>query len=406
MGNPVQYYQFPRPEVLAIVPESASRILDVGCGAGALGASLKTRQACEVTGVEFVAEAAELARGALDRVLQGDLFTLADQLVDGYYDAIILADVLEHLPDTDQALQLLSTKLAVNGALILSLPNTRHWSVLRSLLEGDWKYEDAGLLDRTHLRFFTHRSLIRSLASNGFFPRSTTSTRYPHLGQAPSGLAELLATAGIRAGNLLDETGDYQYLLVCQKMDDWAAVEAPTDPLQARSIFYLAEFCREIGDAKQAMSLYSIRSQYLGQDEERWFSSLQQAALMESLGYPRADVLYAYWQAYQTRPTRAEPLVALARLYREGNEFALAHLCAKKAMDLPYPSRDTGYIDADCYRWKAMDEFAIASYWVGHFADAQQVCESLLQGRHLPEQQRERIRSNLEYSVRELKKRG
>ena len=95
--NNADYYQYQRPEVLALIPECAKRILDVGCGAGVLGASLKHRQPCEVTGIEFVIEAAALARDKLDRVIQGDFSANAHQLMDSYYDAIVLADVLEHL---------------------------------------------------------------------------------------------------------------------------------------------------------------------------------------------------------------------------------------------------------------------------------------------------------------------
>jgi 2-polyprenyl-3-methyl-5-hydroxy-6-metoxy-1,4-benzoquinol methylase len=394
------YYRYARPEVAELVPLDARRILDVGCGAGVLGATLKSRQDCAVTGIEIVREAAEEAIGRLDRVLCGELFLVAEHLPDAGYDAIIMADVLEHLPDSDQVLGLLASKLAQKGRLILSIPNVRHWSVIQGLLEGDWKYEDSGLLDRTHLRFFTHRSLIRTLANNGFFPETTTATRF--FSPAPSGLSEALSELNIQSGSLEEESAYYQYLLVCGRQGPASlSGHREGNKLQARSLFYLAEYYQETAKTRQALETYRLRCQYDSHDEETWLSFFRLAVLTESLGEPRTEVIYAYWCAFQHRPNRAEPLVQLARIYRESQEFVLAQLCARRAIQLDYPT-DTGYVDAASYLWKAADEYAVSSYWLGDYSETRRVCQELLANDSLPVEQRQRIRDNLNFALQAL----
>jgi 2-polyprenyl-3-methyl-5-hydroxy-6-metoxy-1,4-benzoquinol methylase len=152
------YYEQSRPELQALIPHGARRVLDVGCGAGALGAALKRRGAVEVIGVEADPEAADAAALILDRVHRGDIESLNLPYPPGTFDCIVLADILEHLRDPWGLLRRIAPLLAPRGQLIASLPNVRHWSVLRGLLDGEWTYLPAGILDRGHLRFFTLKS--------------------------------------------------------------------------------------------------------------------------------------------------------------------------------------------------------------------------------------------------------
>ena len=99
------YYQFARPELLALVPESAERVLDVGCGAGRLGEAIKKRQPAKVTGIEFVPEAAAHARGLLDEVFEGDVERLSLPFKDAAFDCVVCGDVLEHLREPEQFLR-------------------------------------------------------------------------------------------------------------------------------------------------------------------------------------------------------------------------------------------------------------------------------------------------------------
>jgi 2-polyprenyl-3-methyl-5-hydroxy-6-metoxy-1,4-benzoquinol methylase len=146
-----------------------SAVLDLGCATGALGAALR-EQGCRVVGVERDKEAAEIARDRLDAVYEidlvtGDLSALADE---GPFDAIVLADVLEHLVEPQELLRALPPLLAQDGLLITSIPNVAHGSVRLALLAGQFPYRETGLLDSTHVRFFTRESMAAMLAAGGF----------------------------------------------------------------------------------------------------------------------------------------------------------------------------------------------------------------------------------------------
>ena len=158
------YFGHARPEVLALIPDTARAVLDIGCGAGRLGEALKARQQAEVVGIELNEAAAAAARLRLDQVFVGDIEALDLPLPPGRFDAIVCGDIIEHLRDPDHLLRQARAWLKPDGALVASIPNVRHHSVVRSVLEGNWTYESAGLLDRTHLRFFTRREIDSSRA--------------------------------------------------------------------------------------------------------------------------------------------------------------------------------------------------------------------------------------------------
>lgn len=164
-----RYHTHARPEMLAFVPASARRILDVGCGAGVFAETLKRREpAAEVWGVEPDAVAHAKAAQVLDHALHG-YFEPGIGLPDAYFDAVVFNDSLEHFSDHRPALQLASRLLAPAGVLVASVPNVRYWPHLKHYLFGaDWRYEEEGIRDHTHLRFFTRRSLVRSLEEAGF----------------------------------------------------------------------------------------------------------------------------------------------------------------------------------------------------------------------------------------------
>jgi 2-polyprenyl-3-methyl-5-hydroxy-6-metoxy-1,4-benzoquinol methylase len=162
------YFGYARPEILALVPDSARRVLDVGCGAGRLGEAIKGRQQAEVVGIELNEEAAGLATQRLDQVLVGDVEELALDFQPGEFDTVICGDILEHLREPERFLRRGRQWLASEGCLIASIPNVRHHSVICSLLQGNWTYESAGLLDRTHLRFFTRREIEKLFVRAGF----------------------------------------------------------------------------------------------------------------------------------------------------------------------------------------------------------------------------------------------
>ncbi len=162
------YFTRDRPEVAALVPASARRILDVGCGGGRLGKRLKEEEpGREIWGVEVHEAAAGEARRWLDHVVVSDASSWRPPVEDGYFDLLVFADVLEHLPEPEAVLRRYLRWLRATGEVVLSIPNVRFWSVVQHLAEGHWTYQDEGLLDRGHLRFFTWAELERMLEGCG-----------------------------------------------------------------------------------------------------------------------------------------------------------------------------------------------------------------------------------------------
>lgn len=162
------YYEHAREEVIALIPDTARVVVDVGCGAGALGRRLKQlRPGVQVRGIEIVADQAERARAHLDAVHVGDA---GAGLPTGWPqpDCIVFADVLEHLQDPWGALRAWRGQLQDGGHIVVSLPNVLHAGVMRALLRGRWDYADEGILDRTHLRFFTRLTIIEMIENAGF----------------------------------------------------------------------------------------------------------------------------------------------------------------------------------------------------------------------------------------------
>ncbi len=162
------YYENERQDVQKLINPNSKKILDVGCGIGMLGAVLKEKLYAEVWGVEYVNDIASLAAERLDMVITGPIEDAISQLPDKYFDTIIFADVLEHLVDPNYVLQKIKTKLSNKGEIVASIPNVRHWSVVKKLLEGEWEYQDFGIMDSTHLRFFTRKSIFNMFEEAGF----------------------------------------------------------------------------------------------------------------------------------------------------------------------------------------------------------------------------------------------
>jgi SAM-dependent methyltransferase len=150
------------------VPEAANSVLDVGCWQGSFGAHLKRmRPGIAVAGVEANAAAAELARSRLDWVITGTFPEAGPQ--DERFDCITFNDVLEHMTDPWSALERARSLLSPAGAVVASIPNIRHLSVVWPLVvRGRWDYTDAGLLDRTHVRFFTRATMIDLFGETGY----------------------------------------------------------------------------------------------------------------------------------------------------------------------------------------------------------------------------------------------
>ncbi|MDD2545132.1 MAG: methyltransferase domain-containing protein [Burkholderiaceae bacterium] len=162
----IQAHERTSLSVLAHLIDPGSTLLDLGCGSGALGAFLKNTRQCIADGVTWSPAEAEHARCHYRRVEIADLeqVDLPALFAGQRYDAIVCADVLEHLRQPEKILAACRTLLAPRGQLLISVPNAAYCGLLAELLHGEFRYRDEGLLDRTHLRFFTRRSLARFMA--------------------------------------------------------------------------------------------------------------------------------------------------------------------------------------------------------------------------------------------------
>jgi 2-polyprenyl-3-methyl-5-hydroxy-6-metoxy-1,4-benzoquinol methylase len=168
-NKPQGYYDNVRKEMLKYLPESAKKILDIGCGNGAFASVVKQKNEAEVWGIELMSDEAQIAQEVLDTVFVGPCENHLSALPAQYFDAIYLNDVLEHLVDPYTVLEILKSKLAPNGVIISSIPNVRFYKTFsRVLFSKDWKYEGHGIMDKTHLRFFTGKSIRRMYEDLGY----------------------------------------------------------------------------------------------------------------------------------------------------------------------------------------------------------------------------------------------
>jgi 2-polyprenyl-3-methyl-5-hydroxy-6-metoxy-1,4-benzoquinol methylase len=168
----ISEYPYPdlsRNEVLPFIPSQAESILDVGCGQGGFGSTLRRADAGRVIwGVEPDERAASQAAPHYDRLLVGGF---PDALV-GHgvsFDCVVFNDVLEHMVDPWSALRHTAQLLSKSGVIVASIPNVRFVrTVLDLVFGGNWTYTDIGVLDRTHLRFFTRRTIIKLFSDEGY----------------------------------------------------------------------------------------------------------------------------------------------------------------------------------------------------------------------------------------------
>ncbi len=162
------YFHQTRPEMKVFVPESAVRILEVGCGEGMFCDTLR-RPDREIWGIEMDEEAGEHARLRCDVFFQGDFFSVLPQLPVSGFDAIVFNDVLEHFADPWDALIKCKPLLSEIGVVVASIPNFRFIGNLKEILvDKDFRYKPFGILDVTHLRFFTSRSMLRMFQDCGY----------------------------------------------------------------------------------------------------------------------------------------------------------------------------------------------------------------------------------------------
>lgn len=161
------YQNLTRAEMRKYVPETAKRLLDVGCNSGGFGAGLKECRSIEIWGIEPNPIAANEAAKVLDHVITG-IFDPSINIPEDFFDVVCFNDSLEHIADPWSALLLAKSKLRPGGTLAVSVPNMlNRWNLQHMLIDRDFRYERDGIRDRTHLRFFTLKSIQAMLEECG-----------------------------------------------------------------------------------------------------------------------------------------------------------------------------------------------------------------------------------------------
>jgi 2-polyprenyl-3-methyl-5-hydroxy-6-metoxy-1,4-benzoquinol methylase len=191
-----EYRDLTRSEIHSSIPHSVTSLLDVGCFHGGFGAALKAERNLFVWGIEADPVAASIAATRLDRITVG---TFPQAAPNRLFDCITFLDCLEHMEDPWTALSVARDYLGPAGTIVASIPNVGHFTVIMGLIRGRFAYADAGILDRTHLRFFTKQSIMELFRGAGLNVTSIVA-----LGTDPSGsrLERLLALAGERSAHL------------------------------------------------------------------------------------------------------------------------------------------------------------------------------------------------------------
>jgi len=163
-----QYYRNIRYDLLSLVPDKASFVLEVGCAAGMTGNELKKKPGVFVAGIELNPKAAAEASKVLDDVVEGNIEFIDLPYEENSFDCILFADILEHLVDPLAVLKKTRKLLKCDGTVVASLPNVQYLGLIHHLIEGNWTYQDEGILDRTHLRFFTYREIEKLFDDAGY----------------------------------------------------------------------------------------------------------------------------------------------------------------------------------------------------------------------------------------------
>jgi 2-polyprenyl-3-methyl-5-hydroxy-6-metoxy-1,4-benzoquinol methylase len=209
--NPFYYFSV-RDDLIPLIPPKGKRILEVGCAGGMTGKALKGKGFEEIVGIEVNEEVAKSGKGYYDKVIIGDVEKVILPFGKEYFDCILYGDVLEHLVDPWQVLKKHHAFLKKGGTIICSIPNIRHYRILKKLVfKGRWEYKGDGILDRTHLRFFTLDSIRTMFQETGFEIKS--------LIRRPSG-AYWIKLLNFLLGNRLIDFLVRQYIVVAVKREE------------------------------------------------------------------------------------------------------------------------------------------------------------------------------------------
>jgi 2-polyprenyl-3-methyl-5-hydroxy-6-metoxy-1,4-benzoquinol methylase len=219
-----KYDDKPRMDLMDLIPESCDHILEIGCGTGATGLVIKGKNPDLIyVGLEIDPQAARIAKTRLDKVLTVDIEKTPPGELNfekESFDLIIAADVLEHLYDPWRVMDFLRSFLKMKGKAVLSFPNTQNINLIANLVQGHWTYEKYGLLDATHIRFFTWNEIAKLLQGTGYGILKVVSQLQAALDGQPYPLE--IAISNLVLKNVSREEAErlftFQYLVLAEKV--------------------------------------------------------------------------------------------------------------------------------------------------------------------------------------------
>ena len=207
-------------ELLNLIPINAKKIIEIGCSSGALAREYKKINAnCEYIGIEIMTDYGDLAQRYCDQVIIGDVESFPATFFsdNSDVDCWIFADVLEHLKDPWEILRKISSVLSNEGSVVACIPNIQHWSVQSLISTGDFRYQDFGILDRTHIRWFTRKTIIEMFEQNGFLIKDMwyrIITSDPRREQFLEKIASMASVAGANPEEAVKDAIPNQYIVL------------------------------------------------------------------------------------------------------------------------------------------------------------------------------------------------
>ena len=211
-------------DLLALIPKDAKRVVEVGCMLGAMAREYRQiNPSVDYTGIDVDADYAKQAQEHCTRTMGADIETFDDEAWKAFVDCDcwIFGDTLEHLRDPWAVLRRIRSSMAPNGSVVVCIPNAQHWSLVARLAGGIFRYEDSGLLDRTHLRWFTRTTFNELLVDTGFVITYTAERRF--LNTMPTepachAIKQLAICAGVDPEQAAHDSEIFQYLFVAKPM--------------------------------------------------------------------------------------------------------------------------------------------------------------------------------------------
>lgn len=205
-------------QVLDAVPAGTRKVLEVGTGTGALAREIRNKcPGVEYVGVEISAGYRDAAQAWCDRAYLENFEQASDTLMNELADAdvVIFADVLEHFIDPWAALKRMRAVMPAHARIIASIPNIQHWSMQYRLLVGDFRYGDMGLLDRTHLRFFTRQTMLEMFADTGYRVEQVVPRifAFPNQDEMLKKIVQISQLHGVDPQTAVQDAAAFQFVL-------------------------------------------------------------------------------------------------------------------------------------------------------------------------------------------------